>query len=73
MSKGRIQSLPTNIVTGIWDPGSDSKDPENVKIVFMPGGRSVMYRIMVEQPRPQLKGPLDNFTKLCIGYERKEK
>ena len=72
MNNGRIQTLPTTMVTGYWDPGSTSEEPENVKIV-MSNRKRVLYRIVTDQPRPEayLKPQLDKFTDLCIGYERK--
>jgi hypothetical protein len=68
----KIQTIPTTIVTGYWDPGSVSEIPENVKIV-MSNGKRANYRLTIEQPRPQLRKDLDKFTKLCVGYERKDK
>lgn len=72
MSGIKIQTIPTTIVTGYWDPGSVSEIPENVKIV-MANGKKANYRLTIEQPRPQLRKDLDKFTKLCVGYERKDK
>ncbi len=66
----KIQTIPTTIVTGYWDPGSVSEIPENVKIV-MANGKKAIYRLAVEQPKPQLLESLDRFTRLCIGYEWK--
>ena len=69
---GKIQTIPTTSVTGYWDPGSESKVPETVKVVMADGTR-VMYRMEIEQPHPVLGKQLDEFTELCIGYERKLK
>lgn len=70
MSAGKIQTLPTTIITGYWDPGSVSDVPENIKVVMANKKRAV-YRLVVEQPRPQLKDTLDKFSEICVGYERK--
>ena len=67
---GKLRSIPTLAVVGVWDEKSQSEDPENVKIL-MSTGKWVMYRIEVVQPKPQLKEQLDEFTNLCVGYERK--
>ena len=71
MSGNKIQTIPTTIVTGYWDPGSVSEIPESVKIV-MANGKKAIYRIAIEQPKPQLLEKLEKFSKLCVGYERKE-
>ena len=55
---GRIQTIPTTIVTGYWDPGSSSKVPESVKIVMSDGSRA-MYRLDIRQPHPQCVKALD--------------
>lgn len=72
MSAGKIQTLPTTIITGYWDPGSVSDVPENIKVVMANKKRAV-YRLVVEQPRPQLRDCLDKFSEICVGYERKFK
>ncbi len=69
MSEGKIRTLPTLMVTGYWDEGSVSEIPENIKIV-MANKQKAQYRLVIEQPRPQLREALDKFTDLCIGYER---
>lgn len=66
----KIRTLPTLIVTGYWDEGSVSEIPENIKIV-MANKQKAQYRIVVEQPRPQLRETLDEFSRICVGYERK--
>lgn len=71
MSGSKIQTIPTTIVTGYWDPGSVSEIPENVKIV-MANGKKAIYRLTIEQPKPQLRENLEKFSRLCVGYERKE-
>ena len=71
MSEGKIQTLPTTMITGYWDPGSVSEIPETVKVV-MANRKKALYRIVVEQPRPQLRDALDRFSRICVGYERKE-
>ena len=71
MSGAKIQTIPTTIVTGYWDPGSVSEIPENIKIV-MANGKRALYRLAVEQPRPQLREQLDEFSRVCIGYERRK-
>ena len=71
MSDGKIQTIPTTIVTGYWDPGSISDVPENVKIV-MANGKRTMYRIVIEQPHPCFQRAMKNLENMKIGYERKE-
>ena len=71
MSGTKIQTIPTTIVTGYWDPGSVSEIPENIKIV-MANGKKAIYRLAVDQPRPQLRDQLDEFSRLCVGYERRK-
>ena len=41
-------------------------------MIPMSDGSTVRYNPEVLQPKPFLKGSLDKFTDLCIGYERKE-
>ena len=41
-------------------------------IVPMSDGSTVRYNPEILQPKPFLKGRLDKFTDLCIGYGRKE-
>ena len=56
MSEAKIRTLPTTMVTGYWDDGSVSDVPEEVKVV-MADKRTVRYRIMVEQPKPNTLTP----------------
>ena len=56
MSEAKIRTLPTTMVTGYWDDGSVSDGPEEVKIVMANVKKSV-YRIMVEQPKPNTLTP----------------
>ena len=56
MSESKIRTLPTTMVTGYWDDGSVSDVPEEVKVV-MADKRTVRYRIMVEQPKPNTLTP----------------
>lgn len=65
-----IQVLPLPKVFPIWDH-RHSMYPETIRVSFS-NGKTVLYRIDIEQPAPQLKDALDDFTELCIGYERKE-
>lgn len=55
---GKIQTIPTTMVTGYWDPGSSSEIPEAIKIVMANGTRAV-YRLQVEQPHPQCLKAID--------------
>lgn len=55
---GRIQTIPTTMVTGYWDPGSTNKIPETVKIVMADGTRA-HYRLEIEQPHPQCVKAVD--------------
>ena len=56
--RGKIQTIPTTMVTGYWDPGSSSEIPEAIKIVMANGTRAV-YRLQVEQPHPQCLKAID--------------
>ena len=56
--RGKIQTIPTTMVTGYWDPGSSSDIPEAIKIVMANGTRAV-YRLQVEQPHPQCLKAID--------------
>ena len=56
--RGKIQTIPTTMVTGYWDPGSTSEIPEAIKIVMANGTRAV-YRLQVEQPHPQCLKAID--------------
>ena len=56
--RGKIQTIPTTMVTGYWDPGSSSEIPEAIKIVMANGTRAV-YRLHVEQPHPQCLKAID--------------
>ena len=56
MSEAKIRTLPTTMVTGYWDDGSVSDVPEEVKIV-MANGKKAVYRIMVDQPKPNTLTP----------------
>lgn len=56
--RGKIQTIPTTMVTGYWDPGSSSEIPEAIKIVMVNGTRAV-YRLQVEQPHPQCLKAID--------------
>ena len=56
--RGKIQTIPTTMVTGYWDPGSSSEIPEAIKIVMANGPRAV-YRLQVEQPHPQCLKAID--------------
>ena len=56
MSQAKIRTLPTTMVTGYWDDGSVSEFPEEVRI-RMANGQKVLYRIAVEQPKPNTMTP----------------
>lgn len=56
MSEAKVRTLPTTMVTGYWDDGSVSDIPEEVKIV-MANGKKAVYRLMVEQPKPNVMTP----------------
>ena len=56
MSEAKIRTLPTTMVTGYWDDGSVSDIPEEVKIV-MANGKKAVYRLTVEQPKPNTLTP----------------
>ena len=65
---GRIQTIPTTMVTGYWDPGSKSKLPETVKIIMADGTRA-HYRLEIEQPHPSFVKAIGNIrTGYKYGY-----
>ena len=66
MSEIRVLPLPK--VTGIWKHDF-SKYPDAVR-VSMSDGKVLKYVLDVEQPAPVLRGKLDRFRELCIGYEK---
>lgn len=69
--RGKIQTIPTTMVTGRWDKGSVSKVPENVKIVMADGTRAE-YRLVVEQPAfRRCMDIIQNMKNLVVGYEKK--
>ena len=56
MSEKKIRTIPTTMVTGYWDDGSVSEYPEEIKVV-MANHKKVLYRIAVEQPKPNVMTP----------------
>ena len=68
---GKIRTLPTTMVTGLWDDGSESKIPERIKMFFADGSRAV-YMLSVEQPHPQCLKAIETIRNMKIGYERPE-
>lgn len=64
-----IQVLPLPRVDAKYGP-IGGKYPETVRIA-MSDGKVITYRIDISQPAPRLRDQLDDFTDLCIGYERK--
>ena len=52
-----------------WERRSN---PVPYLMVPMSDGSTVRYNPEIEQPAPVLREQLDKFTKMCIGYERKE-
>jgi len=64
---GKIQTIPTTAVTGYWDPGSESKVPETVKVVMADGTRA-KYRLEIEQPHPCFVAAMDNIKNMKTGY-----
>ena len=67
MSEMRVLPLPT--VDARYGP-MGGKYPETVRIA-MSDGKVITYRIDMKQPAPFLRKDLDEFTDLCVGYERK--
>lgn len=47
------------------------KYPERIRIA-MADGTTQWYRKEVTQPAPVLRDALDEFSELCVGYERQE-
>ena len=75
MSDKKIRTIPTTMVTGYWDDGSVSEIPEEVKVV-MSNGKKAVYRIMVEQPKPNTLSPSEMariFTNHVYGGYKYEK
>lgn len=58
MSNAKIRTLPTTMVTGLWDPGSASEIPERIRIVLS-NGMKATYQLSVEQPHPQCMKAID--------------
>jgi hypothetical protein len=52
-----------------WERRSN---PVPYLMVLMSDGSTVRYNPEIKQPAPVLREQLDKFTKMCIGYERKE-
>ena len=44
--------------------------PDQLRVSFSDGSTQI-YDLHVKQPTPHLKKDLDEFTELCVGYERK--
>ena len=64
-----LQVLPIVKVDARYGP-CGGKYPERVRIA-MADGTTQWYVKEVIQPAPVLKDQLDQFSELCIGYERK--
>jgi hypothetical protein len=64
-----LQVLPIVKVDARYGPFG-GKYPERVRIA-MADGTTQWYVKEVIQPAPVLKDQLDQFSELCIGYERK--
>ena len=67
--KNKIQVLPMPKVFPVW-VNELSKYPDAIR-VSMSDGKVIRYVMDVPQPAPVFRKPLDEYTKLCIGYERK--
>lgn len=67
MSKSVIPDIPK--IKAHWKRRSD---PLPYLMVPMSDSSVIRYVPDVRQPRPVLAKQLDEFTKLCIGYERKQ-
>ena len=71
MRCGKVQTIPTTMVTGYWDPDSTSEIPD-VLLVPMSDGTVVQYYPQIEQPAFKesleiIRGMKDQI----VGYERK--
>lgn len=64
-----MQVLPLPLVHPVWEH-KHSKYPETIRVSFS-NGKTVLYRIVVEQPRPVFRDPLDEFSKTCGKEECK--
>ena len=67
MSEPRVLPLPK--VDARYGP-IGGKYPELIRVA-MSDGKVITYRIDINCPAPRLRKDLDDFTDLCIGYERK--
>lgn len=67
MSQSVIPDIPK--IKAHWKRRSDTLP---YLMVPMSDNSVVRYVPDVQQPRPVLAKQLDEFTKLCIGYERKQ-
>lgn len=47
------------------------KYPDMLRVSFNDGSTQI-YELKIKQPAPVLKGQLDHFSDLCVGYERDE-
>ena len=65
-----VQVLPLPKVDARYGP-IGGKYPERIRIA-MADGTTHWYMKEVTQPSPVFKDLLDEFSELCIGYERKE-
>lgn len=65
-----LQVLPIVKVHARYGP-IGGKYPERIRVA-MADGTTQWYQIENKQPAPVLKDQLDNFSSLCVGYERKE-
>lgn len=65
-----IQVLPLPKVDARYGP-TGGKYPERVRIA-MADGTTHWYTKEIKQPGPVFREKLDEFTHLCVGYERNE-
>ena len=65
-----LQVLPIVKVYAKYGPVG-GKYPERIRVA-MADGTTQWYQIENRQPAPVLKNQLDDFSVLCIGYERKD-
>ena len=66
--KNKIQVLPLPKVVPTW-AYPFSKYPDAIRVP-MSDGKVIRYVMDVPQPAPVFRSALDEYTELCIGYER---
>ena len=66
--KSKIQVFPLPKVLPDW-AHKFGKYPDEIRVP-MSDGKVIRYVMDVPQPAPVFRSALDEYTELCIGYER---